>query len=589
MNPTIKRLLAYCARYPRWLIQAGICLLLATGAEVAGPLLIKLFIDDYLAPRQLVWPAIAAIGAGYLGLQFLSAAGFYLQSLRFNRIAQAVVQRLREQVFATAIRLPARYFDKHRSGSLISRITNDTEAIMNLYVQVIGLLVQKVVLLCGILISMALLDLRLMLVCVTLLPAVGAVMWLYQKLSVPVVRATRSLLSDINSRLNESLQGMPVIQAMVQERHFARAFAEVNQRHWQARLKSLKINGILLRPLIDLFYMMVLIGLLALFSYEGLGAQQELSGQSAIQVGVLYAFISYLGRMIEPLIEMTNQLNQLQQAMVAGERVFSLLDEARESTEGEALLAQGRVSFEGVSFSYDGQQPVLRDLSFSTRPGQMLALVGHTGSGKSTVISLLMGFYPIGSGIIRFDEHPLETLSLAAVRRSIGLVQQDPFIFVGTLAENLRLGRDGIDEARLWRALEEVQLAAFVQSLPAGLDTLMEEGGKNLSAGQRQLLSFARALVGDPRILILDEATASVDSQTELALSQALSAARRGRTTIAIAHRLSTIVDADEILLLSRGQVGERGTHGDLMALGGHYAQLFEMQSQGAWLEEKRA
>ncbi|WP_111872813.1 ABC transporter transmembrane domain-containing protein [Aeromonas bivalvium] len=583
MNPTIKRLLAYCADYPVWLVQAGVCLLLATGAEVAGPLLIKLFIDDYLAPRQLDWPVIAALAAGYLGLQVLSAAGFYLQSLRFNRIAQAVVQRLREQVFATAIRLPARYFDQHRSGSLISRITNDTEAIMNLYVQVIGLLVQKLVLLCGILVSMALLDVRLMLVCAALIPAVGAVMWLYQKLSVPVVRETRSLLSDINSRLNESLQGMPVIQAMVQEVRFANAFAEVNQQHWRARLKSLKINGILLRPLIDLFYMMVLIGLLALFAHEGL------STGGAIQVGVLYAFISYLGRMIEPLIEMTNQLNQLQQAMVAGERVFALQDEARESTRGASAELAGRVSFQGVNFSYDGEQPVLQGVSFDVAPGQMLALVGHTGSGKSTIISLLMGFYPIDGGEIRFDERPLSTLSLSAVRRSIGLVQQDPFIFVGTLAENLRLGREGIMDAQLWQALDEVQLARFVRSLPDGLDTLMEEGGKNLSAGQRQLLSFARALVGDPRILILDEATASVDSQTELALSQALSAARRGRTTIAIAHRLSTIVDADEILLLSRGQVIERGSHQGLMAEQGHYAQLFEMQSQGAWLEEKRA
>jgi len=583
VNPTIKRLLGYCARYPGWLIQAGLCLLLATAAEVAGPLLIKLFIDDYLAPRNIVLPTIALIAAGYLGLQMVSAAGFYLQSLRFNRIAQAVVQRLREQVFATAIRLPARYFDLHRSGSLISRITNDTEAIMNLYVQVIGMLVQKMVLLCGILISMALLDLRLMLVCSLLLPAVAAVMWLYQKLSVPVVRATRSLLSDINSRLNESLQGMPVIQAMVQERHFANAFAEVNQQHWSARLKSLKINGLLLRPLIDLFYMMVLIGLLALFAHEGL------SSAGAIQVGVLYAFISYLGRMIEPLIEMTNQLNQLQQAMVAGERVFALLDEARESTDGQSPSLAGRVSFDRVSFSYDGEQQVLRDVSFAAKPGQMLALVGHTGSGKSTIISLLMGFYPLDKGEVCFDEHGLASLSLAGVRRSIGLVQQDPFIFVGTLAQNLRLGRDGIDDERLWQALREVQLAEFVHTLPEGLNTLMEEGGKNLSAGQRQLLSFARALVGDPRILILDEATASVDSQTELALSQAISAARRGRTTIAIAHRLSTIVDADEILLLSRGQVSERGSHETLMAQGGHYAQLFEMQSQGAWLEEKRA
>ncbi|WP_290437477.1 ABC transporter ATP-binding protein, partial [Aeromonas caviae] len=296
-----------------------------------------------------------------------------------------------------------------------------------------------------------------------------------------------------------------------------------------------------------------------------------------------------LGRMIEPLIEMTNQLNQLQQAMVAGERVFALLDETRESTDGEVRPLEGRVRFDGVGFSYDGEQQVLQDVSFATRPGQMLALVGHTGSGKSTIISLLMGFYPLDRGSIHFDDHPMNGLALSAVRRSIGLVQQDPFIFVGTLAENLRLGRDGIEDGRLWQALEEVQLADFVRRLPDGLATLMEEGGKNLSAGQRQLLSFARALVGDPRILILDEATASVDSQTELALSQALSAARRGRTTIAIAHRLSTIVDADEILLLSRGWVSERGTHGELMALGGHYAQLFEMQSQGAWLEEKRA
>ena len=583
MNPTIKRLLSYCAQYPAWLTQAGICLLLATGAEVAGPLIIKLFIDDYLAPRNLDWPIIATLGVSYLGLQLLSAAGFYLQSLRFNRIAQGVVQRLREQVFATAIRLPASYFDTHRSGSLISRITNDTEAIMNLYVQVIGLLVQKLVLLCGILISMALLDVRLMLVCAALLPAVGAVMWLYQKLSVPVVRETRSLLSDINSRLNESLQGMPVIQAMVQEVRFANQFAEVNQHHWAARLKSLKINGILLRPLIDLFYMVVLIGLLALFAHEGVGVG------GAIQVGVLYAFISYLGRMIEPLIEMTNQLNQLQQAMVAGERVFALLDEGRESTDGRSVPLAGRVSFHEVDFSYDGVQPVLQGVSFSVSPGQMLALVGHTGSGKSTIISLLMGFYPIDSGEIRFDDTPLATLSLAAVRRSIGLVQQDPFIFVGTLVENLRLGREGIDETRLWQALDEVQLAEFVAQLPDGIETQLEEGGKNLSAGQRQLLSFARALVGDPRILILDEATASVDSQTELALSKALAAARRGRTTIAIAHRLSTIVDADEILLLTRGQVSERGSHQGLMAQQGHYAQLFEMQSQGAWLEEKRA
>ncbi|MBZ6065783.1 ABC transporter transmembrane domain-containing protein [Aeromonas schubertii] len=584
MNSTVKRLLAYALEHRGWLIRGLGWLMLATAAEVAGPLLIKLFIDDYLAPRQMVGSAVATLALAYLTLQLLSALGFYRQSLQFNHIAQAVAQRLREQVFATAIRLPASYFDKHRSGALISRITNDTEAIMNLYVQVIGQFVQKLVLLFAILCSMAMLDLRLMLVCAALVPSVGAIMWLYQRWSVPVVRATRSLLSDINSRLNESLQGMTVIQTLVQERRFAEEFAKVNGEHREARLRGLKINGLLLRPLIDLLYMLVLVGLLSLFAWEG-------QGSGAVQVGVLYAFISYLGRMIEPIIEITNQLGQLQQSMVAGERVFELLDEVREPSAGADILLAGRVAFNGVGFSYDGVQPVLSEVDFEISSGEMLALVGHTGSGKSTIISLLMGYYPAGRGEIRLDGRPLGVLGLAGVRRQMGLVQQDPFIFAGTLADNIRLGREGIDEQRLWQVLAEVQLDHFVRSLPQGLDSELDEGGKNLSAGQRQLLSFARALACNPRILILDEATASVDSQTEAALSMALVNARRGRTTIAVAHRLSTIVDADEILLLSRGQVQERGTHDALMAKGGHYAHLFDMQSQGAWreLEGRRA
>lgn len=575
MNPTLKRLLSYALAHRTALLAGFGWLLLATAAEVAGPQLIKHFIDDHLAPRQLVASGVATFAVGYLGLQLLSALGFYRQSLRFNQIAQSVVQQLRECVFATAIRLPAKYFDQHRSGSLISRITNDTEAIMNLYVQVIGMLIQKAVLLIGILISMALLDIKLMLVCAMLLPVVFILMWIYQKLSVPVVRATRSLLSDINSRLNESLQGMAVIQAMVQERRFAAEFAAVNDDHQNARVKGLKINGLLLRPLIDLFYMMVLIGLLALFAHEGKGA---------VQVGVLYAFISYLGRMIEPIIEMTNQLGQLQQSMVAGERVFTLLDEAQESGTGQHATLKGEVAFHQVTFSYDGERQVLEGVDFAVRPGQMLALVGHTGSGKSTVISLLMRFYPHYQGRITLDGQDAASLELALLRGQMGLVQQDPFIFAGTLAENLRLGRANLDDTRLWQVLEEVQLAGFVKSLPDGLASLLDEGGRNLSAGQRQLLSFARALACDPRILILDEATASVDSQTEAALTQALAAARRGRTTIAVAHRLSTIVDADEILVLSRGRIIERGSHEALMARSGHYARLFEMQSQGAWL-----
>ena len=283
--------------------------------------------------------------------------------------------------------------------------------------------------------------------------------------------------------------------------------------------------------------------------------------------------------MIEPLIEMTNQLNQLQQAMVAGERVFALLDETRESTEGEMRPLKGQVSFERVSFSYDGEQQVLRDVSFTTKPGQMLALVGHTGSGKSTIISLLMGFYPLDQGTIRFDDQPMASLSLSAVRRSIGLVQQDPFIFVGTLAENLRLGRDGIDEARLWQALTEVQLAEFVLSLPDGLGTLMEEGARTSPPASANCSPCPR-----PGGRSAHPHSGRGDCQRGLPDRAGPLFGAGGGTARPYHHRhRPPPLDhrrRGRILLLSRGQVNERGSHGELMALGGHYAQLFEMQSQ---------
>ena len=292
--------------------------------------------------------------------------------------------------------------------------------------------------------------------------------------------------------------------------------------------------------------------------------------------------------MIEPLIEMTNQLNQLQQAMVAGERVFALLDETRESTEGEMRPLKGQVSFERVSFSYDGEQQVLRDVSFTTKPGQMLALVGHTGSGKSTIISLLMGFYPLDQGTIRFDDQPMASLSLSAVRRSIGLVQQDPFIFVGTLAENLRLGRDGIDEARLWQALTEVQLAEFVLSLPDGLGTLMEEGARTSPPASANCSPLPAPWWA---IRASSFWTRRLPAWTPRPSWPSLRRWRRHGAPYHHRHRpppLDHRRRGRDPAALARS--GERaGSHGELMALGGHYAQLFEMQSQGAWLEERRA
>ncbi|WP_409422791.1 ATP-binding cassette domain-containing protein [Pseudaeromonas sp. ZJS20] len=572
MKVTLRRLLAYALPHWRLLLRAFALLLLATLAEVMGPLLIQYFVDDYLLKPPLLLAPALQLGALYVGLQLVCAWASYRQALGFNQVAQTLVAQVRQTLFATTLRLPSSWLDHSRTGQLISTLTNDTEALKTLYLQVIGRTLQKVMLLLGILAAMAWLDARLALLAGGLLLATLGIMFCYHRSSLPLVRTSRQLLAEINGQLNESLQGMAVVRAFNRARQSLASLDDLNERQRQARMKELRLNGLLLRPLIELLKLLVIVGLLAAFASPG---------PHPLQVGLIYAFLSYLGRMIEPLNELANQVGQLQQALVAGERVFALLDAPQERQSGRPSQLQGAVRFDDVSFAYPPQEkPVLQNINLTLAPGQMLALVGHTGSGKSSLISLLLGLYSPQQGRIWLDEAPLDELDLGQVRQQIGLVQQDPFIFAGSLADNIRLGRQ-LDEASLLQALDWVQLPALLKRpAQACLNLVLQEGGRNLSAGQRQLLSLARALAGQPKLLILDEATASVDADTEQLLQRALSRLRGQHTLIVIAHRLSTVVAADQILVLSQGRIQEQGNHASLLAQGGHYAHLCRLQQQ---------
>lgn len=570
--PTLKRLLKYGSPWRKSLLKAVLMLWVAAAAEVSGPALISYFIDNMVAKSYLPLGLVVGMAAVYVGLQLLAALLHYSQSLLFNQAAVGVVQQLRTDVMDAALRQPLSEFDVQPVGQIISRVTNDTEVIRDLYVTVVATVLRSAALIGAMLVAMFSLDWRMALVAMAIFPAVLIVMLIYQRYSTPIVRRMRAYLADINDGFNEIINGMSVIQQFRQQARFGEQLGDASRSHYLARMQTLRLDGFLLRPLLSLFSALVLCGLLMLFGFSSPGT---------VEVGVLYAFISYLGRLNEPLIELTTQQSMLQQAVVAGERVFELMDRPRQSYgDDDTPLHSGAIDIENVSFAYREDQQVLQDISLHVEPRSFVALVGHTGSGKSTLASLLMGYYPLTQGEIRLDGRPLSALSHDALRKGIAMVQQDPVVMADSFFANVTLGRD-ISEAQVWHALEVVQLAELARGMSEGIYTRLGEQGNNLSVGQKQLLALARVLVDTPQILILDEATANIDSGTEQAIQQALAAVREQTTLVVIAHRLSTIVEAETILVLHRGQAVERGTHQQLLAAKGRYWQMYQLQLAG--------
>lgn len=569
-----RRLLSYAKPHAKSLSIAFSLLLLATGADVLGPIIIKIFIDNYLTPRIFDLQPLLLLGLSYLLLHITAVVFNFYQLFSFHRIALWIIHQLRVDVFGKVQHLGLSFFDKTPGGSLVSRITNDTEAIKELYVSVLSTFVQNIVFLIGILIAMFFLNPKLAALYMMIVPIIVLLMKTYRYFSSKIFHLVRKKLSQLNAKLNESLQGMNVIQALGQEKRLQDEFETINQAHYKANIKQIKINSLLVRPAVDFLHLLALSLILSFFGIKALNAP--------IEIGVIYAFINYLDRFFEPVNMMMFRLSQFQQAIVSAERVFGLLDEKETAPVKEGdhipIIKTGHIEFKNVTFSYDGKTDVLKNISFQAKPGETVALVGHTGSGKSSIVNLLMRFYPLVHGEILIDGIPLEQYSNDELRKKIGLVLQDPFIFAGDVKQNIRLHNHKISDEAIIKAAKFVQADSFIEKLPGKYGQPVGERGAAFSSGQRQLISFARTMAIQPKILVLDEATASIDTETEEAIQIALEKMRKGRTTIAIAHRLSTIQDADQILVLHQGEIVERGNHQELIAKKGLYYNMYKLQ-----------
>jgi ATP-binding cassette subfamily B protein/ATP-binding cassette subfamily C protein/ATP-binding cassette subfamily B multidrug efflux pump len=561
----------------RHLGWATFWLTIAAALEVIGPILGKALIDEHLLPRNLDMPRMALLLGAFLVTGWIATWVRYLQLVRLSGLAMRSVQRLREWVFAHVLRLPMSFFDRAITGQLISRVTNDTEAVKTLYIQVLFVMLDSSIVLAGTMVAMAWLDWRLMLIVLALLPAVLAIVWLYQRLSAPAVTRARALRSDINGQVAESIGGMSVLQANNAEARFGQRFAATNADHYKARLAELRANAFLLRPALDLLNVVLLA--VVIYSF----GQREMN---AVEVGVLYAFISYIARVVEPLIQITMQFSGLQQAVVASARVKTLLDEpgAPEHAPGRGESAHAAdpaapaVRISRLSFGYAPGNPVLHDLSLDIAHGDFVGIVGHTGSGKSTLLSLLLRYYPSPHGSIEIGGQPLDSIGNERFRSEVGLVPQDPFLLAASARENIDMGR-GLAQEEIEAAARAAHAHDFIAALEQGYDTPLGEAGGRLSTGQKQLIAIARALAGKPRILLLDEATSHIDSQTEQIVQLAMNELRGQVTIIAIAHRLSTIRDADRIVVLNHGRIAETGNHDALMHIeGGLYQRLYLLQ-----------
>lgn len=570
-----KRLLGYLKPHKKVIAIALLLLILTVTGDILGPYLIKTYMDDFLTPRYFPTGPLVGLALGYIFIQVGNVIVSYFQLLTFQKLALKIIQQMRIDVFSKVHKLGMRYFDKTPAGSIVSRVTNDTEAIKDMFVSVLVGFVQSGFLVIGVYIAMFILNVKLALVTTILLPILAIIILTYRKYSSVVYQDLRERLSQLNAKLAESLQGMTMIQAFRQEDRLQDEFNEINDSHWKAGRRNIKLDSLLLRPAIDLVYALAIIMVL---SYFGITSMNNI-----VEVGVIYAFVTYIDRFFEPINQVMQRLSIFQQAIVAASRVFKLLDETdiapNQQNVETAKIEQGKIEFQNITFSYDGKTDVLKDISFTAEPGQTVALVGHTGSGKSSIINLLMRFYEFEQGDIKIDGHSVKDFKSAEMRDKVGLVLQDPFLFYGDIESNIRLHASDMTDSAVQEAAEFVQANNFIEKLPNAYKQKVTERGSTFSSGQRQLVAFARTIATNPKILVLDEATANIDTETEVAIQSSLEKMRKGRTTIAIAHRLSTIQDAELILVLHHGEIVERGTHQELLNQKGLYHKMYLLQN----------
>ena len=571
----MRRLLTYLRPYRGQVTLAVVAIIGHSALDLAPPYLTKIVIDRYIPLADL--RGLGTIAALYLVALIASFVLEYLQTWTMQVIGQRIMFDLRMELVTHLHRLDLRFYDRNPVGRLMTRLTTDVDVLNELFTSGVVSVFGDVFTLIGIMGVLIWMDWRLAIAAFSVLPLIAAITHWFRVNARESYRTVRTWIARINAYLQERITGMATVQLYRREARDFETFDEIDRRHRDANVQSIFYYAV--------FYPAVeLVGALAasLILWVG-GARIIANGDDMLTLGSLVAFLQYSQRFFRPISDLSEKFNILQGAMASSERIFGLLDTPLEITSKSpekrtTWNGPGVIRFENVSFAYVEGEPVLKNVSFEVRPGERIGIVGATGSGKTTIVSLLLRFYDVQSGRITVDGVDIREMDLSDLRSIFGLVLQDVQLFAGTIGGNVRLGNQSISDEDVRDALEAVHASSFVDRLPNGLDSVVAERGSTLSVGQKQLLSFARALAFNPRVLVLDEATSSVDTDTELLIRDALKVVMRGRTTIAIAHRLSTIQDMDRILVMHRGELREAGTHQELLALRGIYHRLYELQ-----------
>ena len=571
-SKTFFRLMRYMLRYKGLSILALLFILMTSIVATAIPLLAQYYIDHYITKN--IAKAGLYILIIYFGLFILRVVFTFLGEYYFAKVAHSIVRDLRNDSFANLQKLGMSYFDKTPVGSVVSRLTNDTQAVADMFGTIFSSFLNTILMFVVTLSAMIALSWQLTIYMILFIPVMVGSVYFYQKLSSRLVEISRAKISEMNTKLSESIEGMKIIQAFNQEKRLIDEFGEVNNEHLRYYTKSLKVDSLLLRPAMALFKVLAY-GVIVMY----FGLSFESAGFTA---GIIYAFIQYTNQLFNPLIKLMQNFSILQTSIISAGRVFTLIDNEEyepEQKESDYKISRGDIEFKNVSFSYDGKRDVLKNISFSVKNGESIAFVGATGSGKSSIMNLFLRFYDYDRGEILIDGVNIKDYSSKELRNSVGLVLQDPFLYHGTVESNIKMYNESLTREDVIEAAKFVDAHNFIDKLEDKYDSLVTERGSTFSSGERQLLTFARTIASKPKILILDEATANIDSETEELIQHSLEKMRKGRTTIAIAHRLSTIQDSNCIYVLDKGEIIEAGTHDELIALKGNYYKMYQLQA----------
>ncbi|HHW31502.1 MAG TPA: ABC transporter ATP-binding protein [Clostridiaceae bacterium] len=600
---TIFNLMKYA--FPYWhLFLLSLLLILAISASnLMRPYLIKVAIDDYIHKAAEGTVSVEAAKNGvktisiFFGILVIFEFVFsFAQTYILHTAGNKIILKMREKIFSHIQKLPITFFDKNTVGRIVTRVINDVDAINEMYTNVLISFIQDIFIMAGIVFAMFKMNKKLTLISLTLVPVMAVVTIKFRKKAREIFDVIRTKLALINAFLSEHISGMKIIQVFNMQEITQKEFEDINKEYYVANDRQVMLFGIF-RPAIDFITSFILAVLL------WYGGRNILKGQ--LEIGTLYAFINYINRFFQPIMDLTDQINTLQSSLVSSERIERLLEEKPESEPGinfegninfmdsqnfeenkkkeykfNTNKASGMIEFKNVWFAYSGEDWVLKDISFKIEPGETVAFVGATGAGKTSIINLLCGFYENQKGEILIDGINIKNLRKKELRKNIGLVLQDVFLFSGDIKTNIGLFDNEVSFSRIKKSAEYLGADDFINKLPEGYDSPVNERGTTLSSGQRQLLSFARALARDPAILLMDEATSNIDTESEILIQESLSKLMEGRTNIAIAHRLSTIQKADKIFVIHKGEIRESGTHQELLDKEGIYYNLYKLQYQ---------